>query len=814
MLSGWLSRGWLFLALAIGAAIVLTSVVARLAARLAPSAAPDIPARLLPVCGALALVAIGTDAWIFNLQGFSYEDRLSRFAAPFAGDHWRHTAIIGGLLRGSEAVFLPNSELVYQILWHHGAAATIAVLPPMPTLFKYELGISLATGFVFCFLLLWLALMLRPVLARWWWGLALVAVLLGTDGDLFNAALSLIARGEIAIAADASSTIPSVFRYFSAKLVSLTAPQHAAFFILMSVALAEMIRGCQLARSGEPGWRAAFAIAAGFVVPAVLFSPVLSLLFLPLLYASALLYLAPPRQGAGFLLVSGLVALAAAIAAHCLILRFPPWEPFLRPNLTGGGSGRYGLSLVPWIRDPADWARQLPLSLVAMAGVTGAALTVGLIWAAFRCRSVLREPLVMALIGGIVLWNFMVVDTEIQRHFSMVIAVVGAIVIAAHFPTLAGSRGRRLAGAASVALCVGICLGLNGILVRAYTRNASFMPLTVAWPDYFCANDLIARKYPGLAVIVRTPVNFELPISAEATTSLVWSQIAVVHQRAPAETARVLDEINPRDWHTFRGQGEADGPRLVSTLRSLGYDGAIWGPLEEREYGPKLQAMFARPENFLDGCGTVGLYTLGGGGGHQAGPDAANRHQKFMNESAVFFDALFSRAPGIDARLAKIHLDAAGAGQNLARGARAVQSSTHFSSVASYAIDGNSALSGVPMAFTDNQYSPWWEVDLGAIRDIGSLRISTLESTPYPQFELKAFYVLVSDTPFRSDKLFEAGTQPGVTSYYIPGRLAGTTSIDIGRHGRYVRLQGTTLGHLVLSEIEVLGPFVEKSKRE
>jgi len=69
---------------------------------------PDIPARSLPECGALALAAIGTDAWIFSLQGFSYEDRLSRFAAPFAGDHWRHTAIIGGLLRGSEAVFLPD----------------------------------------------------------------------------------------------------------------------------------------------------------------------------------------------------------------------------------------------------------------------------------------------------------------------------------------------------------------------------------------------------------------------------------------------------------------------------------------------------------------------------------------------------------------------------------------------------------------------------------------------------------------------------------------------------------------------------------
>ncbi|GAA3634723.1 hypothetical protein GCM10022200_17450 [Microbacterium awajiense] len=139
----------------------------------------------------------------------------------------------------------------------------------------------------------------------------------------------------------------------------------------------------------------------------------------------------------------------------------------------------------------------------------------------------------------------------------------------------------------------------------------------------------------------------------------------------------------------------------------------------------------------------------------------------------------------------------------------ASQSSTRFGGVPERAIDGNTDEVD-SHSHTDFEDQPWWEVDLGEIRDIDEIVIWN-RTNPVPAQRTKEFYVLVSDAPFVSGSLDEVLAQPGVAAFYHEAVPMPSAAFDIDRTGRFVRVQltginsGTSVA-LHLAEVQIFGP--------
>jgi RHS repeat-associated protein len=147
----------------------------------------------------------------------------------------------------------------------------------------------------------------------------------------------------------------------------------------------------------------------------------------------------------------------------------------------------------------------------------------------------------------------------------------------------------------------------------------------------------------------------------------------------------------------------------------------------------------------------------------------------------------------------------AGALTNFALNKTATQSSTHASgAVASRAVDGNT--DGVfvngSVTHTLNDLNAWWQVDLGQVQSINTLKIWNRVESPE---RLTSFYVFVSDVPFTSTDLTTTQNQAGVSSYYTAGQCGFPTELAINRTGRYVRVQLAGTNYLSIAEVQILG---------
>jgi hypothetical protein len=144
-----------------------------------------------------------------------------------------------------------------------------------------------------------------------------------------------------------------------------------------------------------------------------------------------------------------------------------------------------------------------------------------------------------------------------------------------------------------------------------------------------------------------------------------------------------------------------------------------------------------------------------------------------------------------------------GTGPNVAFGKVATQSSTVVDAAPSRASDGNrnGDFANGSVTHTDFQNQPWWQVDLGTLQPLDSVAI--WNRTDCCGERLANFYILVSDTPFTSTDLTVTLNQPEVSSYYIAGGAGQTLNINIGRTGRYVRVQLAGANFLSLAEVEV-----------
>jgi hypothetical protein len=136
---------------------------------------------------------------------------------------------------------------------------------------------------------------------------------------------------------------------------------------------------------------------------------------------------------------------------------------------------------------------------------------------------------------------------------------------------------------------------------------------------------------------------------------------------------------------------------------------------------------------------------------------------------------------------------------DVALGKHAEQSSTYSSNYpASYAVDDDLD----DYAGTKTEAQPWWQVDAGASYPIEQIAIYNRADCCAER--LADYYVFVSDTPFASTSLSGTLAQPGVWSVHETGQAGRPTTIDVGRTGRYVRIQLAGTNQLALAEAQVL----------
>lgn len=144
--------------------------------------------------------------------------------------------------------------------------------------------------------------------------------------------------------------------------------------------------------------------------------------------------------------------------------------------------------------------------------------------------------------------------------------------------------------------------------------------------------------------------------------------------------------------------------------------------------------------------------------------------------------------------------------RNLARGKPVTQSSTAHGGVPARAVDGNTngTYGAGSVTHTDFQSGSWWEVDLGAVENID--KIAIWNRTDCCADRLTDFYVLVSDKPFASTSLTETLADETVWPYHHAGQGGTPSPVDVGRTGRYVRVQLAGNNALSLAEVQVFSP--------
>ncbi len=145
---------------------------------------------------------------------------------------------------------------------------------------------------------------------------------------------------------------------------------------------------------------------------------------------------------------------------------------------------------------------------------------------------------------------------------------------------------------------------------------------------------------------------------------------------------------------------------------------------------------------------------------------------------------------------------------NLAQGRTATQSSTllQTNAVASQAVDGNTDgnFGDGSVTATGLDANAWWQVDLGSSAAVSSIVI--WNRTDCCGSRLSNYWVFVSDTPFGpTDTPATLQNRAGTFSSNQGLAPNPSTTIAVGAHGRYVRVQLSGADYLSLAEVQVFG---------
>ena len=144
--------------------------------------------------------------------------------------------------------------------------------------------------------------------------------------------------------------------------------------------------------------------------------------------------------------------------------------------------------------------------------------------------------------------------------------------------------------------------------------------------------------------------------------------------------------------------------------------------------------------------------------------------------------------------------------KNLALNKPARQSSYFWKSLSpDKAVNGKITGNHYDITHTQVEHQPWWEVDLGRLADITTIRL--FNRMDCCKKRLTNYHILVSEKPFTSNKLSETQSQSGVSDFHQTGQTDSYEIRAINRKARYVRIQLTDYGILSLSEVQVLGKY-------
>jgi hypothetical protein len=528
------------------------------------------------LCSISFLVCLD-NAIIFQKQGFRWDGGETYFRPPLHDDMERHTLVTNALIRHEGSPLLVNGKFLYQLTWHHLTAFFASLVPYENSRYHLVEGVSWATGVLFVFVLLWAFYLWRPVLfLRWRWG-ALALLLLFSHVDIYHFVTSSLFSGTHGIEADWSYAEPSFIRYFSLKLILLTAPQHAGFFLLLTLYL---VSQSFFRRSPSGVGR---LLEVFFLVSLFIFSPLMSaFFFLPFGVVEVFRSLRERRAPVTFL-ARAISGFALGYVFHFLLFGFWPHQLTQRP----------GTSSLVFLN--TDWEHILLLPLLAL----GTAGILGMISPFLRPYRRTGAWAFGTLLLGLVLFHYGVTDTEVRRHFSMVSAFVAAVLLVTQMPS-PRVFWRRREGRVAIASLALVAIAFHGYYLYCYLGKPSAIDPKIPWKDYFAMNKVIEAEHPGLPVIGAVDpkgVGNDYPVAMQVTPSFSMPNHAVIHTAVTEEKFKVLRKIM------------ASGDVAPYAL-SLGYKAILWGPVEETAWGERVKRRFIKESELIAKTGSVGLYRL------------------------------------------------------------------------------------------------------------------------------------------------------------------------------------------------------------
>lgn len=525
------------------------------------------------------LVSLDT-GFILQKQGYSDVPGKTYFRPPLHDDTIRHVIVTNSLLRGGDSPLLAGEKYLYQLTWHHLSAVFVSLLPEGDTRYPQIGGISTATAILFSFILMWAFYLLRPAWAMRFWPATLLIILMFTHVDMYHFIASAFEQGKWGIEADWSYAPNSYFRYlrhFSLKLIMLTAPQHAVFFLLLTLFLI-FDNGYGFRRT----WRPLFSLLT--FLPLFIYSPIIAGFFFSIYWTfKSLLVAMRPREFAHIVGVAFL-SMAAGWLVHKGLYGFWPHALMDRP----------GTSVLVFFN--REWQEVLQVVL----GPFGATGVVGLLAYALFSRGRRRElwPYAVVFLGFFV-YYVLVTDVEVRRHYSMVVAFGIVFLFAFELPAFAQIR-RQLSLKRVGLVCAVLAILFHGYFIYSYTGKPSITDPNIPWKDYFALNRLLQSKYPKMPVVGAVDphgTGIDYPIVQEVTASFSMPLHVAVHTKVPPEKFKTLVKImNTGD--------------VAPYARRLGYRAIIWGPVEQRFWGEKVKKRFIDESKLMARTGSVALYRL------------------------------------------------------------------------------------------------------------------------------------------------------------------------------------------------------------
>ena len=138
---------------------------------------------------------------------------------------------------------------------------------------------------------------------------------------------------------------------------------------------------------------------------------------------------------------------------------------------------------------------------------------------------------------------------------------------------------------------------------------------------------------------------------------------------------------------------------------------------------------------------------------------------------------------------------------------RVTQSSQLARSAAAWnAFDGDSSQApDSKFSRTTSEPEPWWQVDLGASRDLEDVTVRF--RTDCCTAENRDLWVFASDTPFESTTVDGLRSQAGVTAVRLETPDGDSNAAALGRSARYIRVQSAATGSLALVEVTPNAPL-------